>query len=47
MTFALLLESTQLAPIELWLGLLLGHEHWFIQQECFYSEIKVLFKERL
>ena len=47
MTFALLLESTQLPPIELWLGLLLGHERWFIQQECFYSEISVLFKEGL
>ena len=47
MTFALLLENTQLSPIELWLGLLLGHERWFIQQECFYSEIRVLLKEML
>ena len=47
MTFALLLGNTQLSPIELWLGLLLGHEHWFIQQEYFYSEIRVLLKETL
>ncbi|EDX83408.1 hypothetical protein S7335_588 [Synechococcus sp. PCC 7335] len=41
MTFALLLESTQLAPIELWLGLLLGHDRWLLQQECFYGEVSV------
>ena len=45
MTFQLLLESTQLAPIELWLGLLLGHECWVIQQECFYSEVSVALRQ--
>ena len=40
-TFPLLLRSTQLSPIELWLGLLLGHEHWSMRQSCFYGEISV------
>ena len=40
-TFPLLLRSTRLSPIELWLGLLLGHEHWSMQQECFYGEIEI------
>ena len=41
MSFALLLQDTQLSPIELWLGLLLGHEHWSMRQSCFYGEISV------
>ncbi|MBE9064481.1 hypothetical protein [cf. Phormidesmis sp. LEGE 11477] len=45
MTFGLLLESTQLAPIELWLGLLLGHDRWLMQQECFYGEISVFYRK--
>ena len=40
-TFPLLLQSTQLSPIELWLGLLLGHERWSMQQEYFYGEVEI------
>ena len=41
MSFALLLQNTQLSPIELWLGLLLGHEHWSMRQSCFYGEVEI------
>ena len=45
-TFPLLLRSTQLSPIELWLGLLLGHDNWQLDQKCFYGEIAVQAKLR-
>ena len=40
-SFEQLLSSTHLQPIELWLGLLLGHEHWSLHQAHFYGKLTV------
>ena len=40
-SFEQLLATTHLQPIELWLGLLLGCEHWCLHQDQFYGKLTV------
>lgn len=39
--FQTLLLATELTPVELWLGLILNHHRWNIQQQHFYGPITV------